>query len=109
MLPPPRCPIAFSTCSPLSVPGTDHHSSSISGLASGAAVADASAYPGFGNTEELLHIRDVVELLRDFLRAKALTESEIRREVRLPHRCDSVSLARGAATNALVLNFCLWG
>lgn len=31
--------------------------------------------------EELLNVRDVVELLRDFLRAKALTESEISREV----------------------------
>lgn len=29
----------------------------------------------------MLNVRDVVELLRDFLRAKALTESEISREV----------------------------
>lgn len=72
----------------------DHHSNSISGPAPGAANADSCAYPGLGDSEELLHVRDVVELLRDFLRAKALTESEIRREVRMLPRCDNVSLAR---------------
>lgn len=35
-------------------------------------------------------MRDVVELLRDFLRAKALTESEVSREVRA---CARVLLA----------------
>lgn len=109
MMPSPRCLIVHSTRTPSCVPGIDLHSSSISGPTSGAAVVDASAYPGFGNTEELLHVRDVVELLRDFLRSKALTESEIRREVRMLDRCDSASLARGgAATSALLiaLNCC---
>lgn len=41
----------------------------------------ASSSPSEEKLGELLSVRDVVELLRDFLRAKALTESEINREV----------------------------
>lgn len=41
----------------------------------------SSAFADDTEEEELLNVRDVVELLRDFLRAKALTESEISREV----------------------------
>lgn len=36
---------------------------------------------GADGSDEMLNVRDVVALLRDFLRAKALTESEISREV----------------------------
>lgn len=46
----------------------------------GASQGTPSSNPDEAN-EEFLNVRDVVELLRDFLRAKALTESEISREV----------------------------
>ena len=49
---------------------------------SGVAGRDETApSPQDEKSEELLSVRDVVELLRDFLRARALTESEISHEV----------------------------
>ncbi|CAN0072665.1 unnamed protein product, partial [Ectocarpus fasciculatus] len=46
----------------------------------GGADGPRASFDGDTHREELLNVRDVVELLRDFLRAKALTESEVSRE-----------------------------
>lgn len=55
----------------------DHESSSAFSVGG----RDCSVPLDSDTDEELLNVRDVLELLRNFLRAKALTESEIRREV----------------------------
>lgn len=65
----------------LCVTGGDQPQEVASASAADIGVGESSTSLDGERSEELLNVRDVVELLRDFLRAKALTESEISREV----------------------------
>lgn len=66
-----------------------------------AAAPPSASGPGESSEEELLNVGDVVELLRDFLRGKALTESEISREVGSRSTPERVAVLAGFARRYL--------